>query len=122
MAEKVKLSQTVVKQAEFKEVVDTSFKYFSEPTPVVTDTVEELFRLYDSLYLKIPTTGNNSHQYLVEKSSALYNPAETEATNIQLAPLQAEIADLRTRLLQANEEISALTTQITALTSANING
>ena len=50
MAEKVKLSQTVVKQTEFKEVFDTSFSYFVPPTPAIsTDTVEELFRLYDKL-------------------------------------------------------------------------
>jgi len=122
MAEKVKLTHTVVKQAELKEVIDTSFSYFLDPAPVTNDTIEELFRLYDKLYLKIPATGDNSHQYLIEKSTFLYNPAETETTNIQLAPLQAEIADLRTRLLQANEEITALTTQITALTSANLNG
>jgi hypothetical protein len=121
MAEKVKLSQTVVKQSEFKEVFDTSFSYFIPPAPTVpTDTVEELFRLYDKLYLNIPATGPNSHQYLIERSTFLYNPAVAEDN--QLQPLRAEIAELRTRLLQANEEISVLSSQLITLTSGIGNG
>ena len=110
MAEKVELKKTVVSSKSFKEVVDTSFKFFAEPVPAQDpDTIEELFRLYDKFYYSIPTTGINSHQYLVLKSSEIYTvPANTE----DIQPLLDEVADLRTRLLEANQQILTLSQQV----------
>lgn len=111
MAERVELKKDVVNLKEFTQLVDTSFKYYVKPdSPVNTDTVEELFRLYNKLYLEIPTFGSiASHEYIVTESSKLYeidNSAEIE-------PLRAEIADLRRRLLEANQQIQELSAQLT---------
>lgn len=109
MAEKIELQKTVVNNAGFKKAVDTSFKFYAKPVEVVdTDTVVELFRLYDKLYFSIPVTGTNSHEYLVNKSSELYT---AQQTNEEIQPLLDEIADLRQQLLQANQEISKLAGQ-----------
>jgi len=110
MAERVELVKQGVNSKEYKQVVDTSFKYFVPPvTQAPTETVEELFRLYDKLYLEIPVYGSiNSHEYLVNQSSKIYQVDNSAA----LAPLTAEIADLRQRLLQANEEIQELSAQL----------
>lgn len=109
MAERVELKQKTVNAIEFGKVVDTSFNYFTQPEPTAdTDTIEELFRLYDKLYVQIPTTGPNSHQYLVEQSTKIY-PVES---SIDIEPLQNEIADLRARLLEANTQIQDLSTQL----------
>ena len=110
MAEKINLEKTVYNNKKFKETVDTSFKFFAKPEPVQDpDTVEELFRLYNKLFFSIPVAGINSHQYLVTKSSELYTaPAVSE----EIQPLLDEVADLRTRLLEANKQILDLSQQV----------
>lgn len=110
MAEKVNLNKSYLKSREFKETVDTTFKYFAKPVPVQDpDTIEELFRLYNKLFFEIPVTGINSHQYLVAKSSELYTAPQVSE---EIQPLLDEVADLRTRLLQANEQILQLSQQV----------
>jgi len=109
MAEQVQLKQRTVNSQEFNKVVDTSFNYFTQPEVVADpDTIDELFRLYDKLYLQLPATGDKSHQYLVEQSTKIY-PVES---TIDIEPLRNEIADLRARLLQANTQIQDLSTQL----------
>lgn len=109
MAERIEIKKTVVNNQNFKRAVDTSFRTYAKPQPVQdTDTIEELFRLYDKLYLTIPVTGPNSHEYLVTKSSQFYQLTE-DTTDIQ--PLLDEIANLRTQLLEANQEIVKLSSQ-----------
>lgn len=110
MAEEVKLQKTVYDPIKFTKVVDTSFKTFAKPTPAEdTDTVEELFRLYNKLYLRIPIEGDtNSHQYLVTESSKLYSQ---QVQSIDIQPLLDEITQLRQQLLSANQEILALSVQ-----------
>ena len=74
MDKKVQIQKTVLDRAGFKDFIDNKFNFFKEPEPVVDpDTVEELFRLYDKLYMQIPIdTDEQSHKYLVEQSSELY--------------------------------------------------
>lgn len=110
MAEKLNLNKSYLKNREFKETVDTAFKHFAKPVPVQDpDTIEELFRLYNKLFFQIPATGINSHQYLVTKSSELYTAPQI---NEEIQPLLDEVADLRARLLQANEQILQLSQQV----------
>jgi len=86
MAEEVKLQKTVYDPIKSPKVVDTSFKTFAKPVPAEdTDTVEELFRLYNKLYLRIPS--------------------------VDIQPLLDEITQLRQQLLSANQEILALSVQ-----------
>jgi len=110
MVEEVKLQKTVYDPIKFPKVVDTSFKTFAKPVPAEdTDTVEELFRLYNKLYLRIPIEGDtNSHQYLVTESSKLYSQ---QVQSVDVQPLLDEITQLRQQLLLANQEIQALTVQ-----------
>jgi hypothetical protein len=110
MAEEVKLQKTVYDPIKFLKVVDTSFKTFVKPAPTEdTDTVEELFRLYSKLYLRIPIEGDtNSHQYLVTESSKLYSQ---QVQSVDVQPLLDEITQLRQQLLSANQEILALSVQ-----------
>ena len=111
MDKKVQIQKTVLDRTGFKDFIDNSFKFFKEPDPVVdTDTVEELFRLYDKLYLEVPIEGDSpSHQYLVEQSSELYQ-VDKQLENIQ--PLLDEVASLRTQLLEANRNILELETKL----------
>jgi len=109
MGNDIKIQKTVYNATEFNKVVDRSFTTFTQPTVEEdTDTVDELFRLYEKLYFEIDVTGEqNSHEYLIKKSSELVN---FEANTEEIQPLLDEIAQLREQLLQANQQILDLET------------
>tara|TARA_R100001509_G_scaffold41780_2_gene22430 strand:+ start:6914 stop:7948 length:1035 start_codon:yes stop_codon:yes gene_type:complete len=111
MAKNVEIKKTVFDRKEYISTIDNRFKFFKEPDPVVDpDTVEELFRLYDKLYITIPIEGvDNSHQYLVERSSELYK-IDAQLESIQ--PLLDEVASLRNQILEQNRQILELETQL----------
>ena len=111
MDKKVEIKKTVFNRAEYKDVIDRKFKFYKEDEPIIDpDTVEELFRLYDKLYMLIPIEGpNRTHQYLVEQSSELYN-VDAQLENIQ--PLLDEVASLRRQILDGNRRVLELETQL----------
>ena len=111
MAKKVQIQKTVFDKTAFKETIDRNFSFFRLPDPIVDpDTIGDLFRLYDKLYLEIPIDGDSqSHEYLVKKSSELYKVTR-QLESIQ--PLLDEVAQLRTEILNANRRIIELETQL----------
>jgi len=111
MANDIQLQKTVFGKVDFSKVVDTSFKTFTQPIPEEDpDTPEELFRLYDKLYYSIDLEGDeNSHRYLVNKSSELLN---FHATTEDIQPLLDEIAQLREENLALNQQVLTLETKI----------
>ena len=111
MAKKVEIKKTVFDRKAYSGAISNKFKFFKEPEPVVDpDTIQELFRLYDKLYVTIPIEGEEqSHQYLVERSSELYK-IDTQLDNIQ--PLLDEVASLRGQILESNRRILELETQL----------
>jgi len=115
MAEEVKIQKTVFNKPEFDQVVDREFKFFTPPEEIEdTDTVTELFRLYNKLYFSIPLRNSNtSHEYLIQKSLELVDFKEEE-TNLQ--PLLDEISNLRAQLVDANEQILDLQLQVITTT------
>jgi len=110
MDKKVEIKKTVFNKDEFYKVIKRNFTTFTQPVPVVdTDTVDELFRLYEALYFTMPVNGErNSHEYIVRRSLEVYN-LEKEVEDIQ--PLLDEVSSLRTQLLQANSNILKLETE-----------
>ncbi len=98
----INIYREVYKKEDINTVLDTEFKTFTKPVEEVdTDTVQELFRLYDKLYYIIPAEGEeNSHQYLIKRSSEL---VDFEKSTEDIQPLLDEIAQLRRQLLEANE-------------------
>jgi len=109
--QKVQIKKTVYSSAGLSKIVDREFKAFADPVPAQdTDTVDELFRLYDKLYLEVPVNGEvNSHEYLVNKSSEL---VDVDLDNEAIQPLLEEISQLRQQLLEANIEIANLNTNL----------
>lgn len=109
MAEKVKLIKTVQQKDQFSKVVPREFTTFVRETDQEAgDTVQELFRLYDKLYLDIPLQGPQSHTYLLEESSKL---VQVTQDNEEIQPLLDEINELRERLLIANQQLIEIQTQ-----------
>tara|TARA_R100000541_G_scaffold41538_1_gene48980 strand:- start:150 stop:521 length:372 start_codon:yes stop_codon:yes gene_type:complete len=109
MAE-INIEKTVYNRKEFERVVDRGFKTFVPPVEIADlDTVTELFRLYNKLYLEIPLrNSNSSHEYLIRRSSELVDLDEGDD---QLQPLLDEITNLRSQLVEANEDILRLEVQ-----------
>ena len=107
MGKEVRIVRTVYKKDQFNTVIDRDFKTYIEPEqPQDTDTVSEMFRLYDKLYYSIPAEGDvNSHEYLIKRSGEL---AQLESINEEIQPLLDEIAQLRAQLLDANQQIFEL--------------
>ena len=103
MANEVRIKKSVYDKEEFKKVVDTEFKIFTQPVVIDTDlTVAELFEQYRKLYYEIPLQGNDSHTTLIEESSKLVE-FEKDTENIQ--PLLDEISSLREQNQELNQQL-----------------
>ncbi len=102
--EVVRIQKESYNSNQYKNFVDREFTTFVDPTPVVdTDTVEELFRLYDKLYYVIPIEGeDNSHQYLLQRSSEI---TDFEKNTQDIQPLLDEIAILREQILEYQQQL-----------------
>ena len=112
--QEVKLNKQVFGKVSYPNVVDTEFSQLVQPeqtleveTPM---TVAEFFQEYDRLFYEIPQRGSfGSHQELVDRSAG-YIGVVGQSEEIQA--LLDEINDLRTQLLQAQQEIVNLSTTI----------
>lgn len=113
MAEKVRVQKTVQEKDNLSKVVRKEFTTFvRQQENVDTDSIAELFRLYNKFYLEIPLEGNLSHTSLIEESSKLVN---IEQDNDEIQPLLDEITNLRENLLESNETIEELNNEIEKL-------
>ena len=104
--ERLDLIKDVFNKAEYIKTIDTSFNELGAVSITedqqVQPTVEEFFGLYNSLFYDIPALGEtNSHDYLVKTSGGYINFDEI---NEEVKALQAEIAQLRQDLLNAQME------------------
>jgi hypothetical protein len=112
MSENIKLNKQVYNKNDYQKIIDTSFKQLGVQTIqqqlAQQPTVNEFFLMYNDLFYDIPETGDtNSHEYLIKKSSEYIG---FDANNEEIQALQAEIAQLRTELLDAQKRIIELQT------------
>ena len=109
--ERVRIERQSYKRAQIRTSLDVEFNTFKEKVEEVDlETVEEFFRLYDKLFYSIPVDGeNNSHTYLLEKSSEI---ADFHKNTDDIQPLIDEITQLREQLLDANQQIFDLQNQL----------
>jgi hypothetical protein len=115
MSESIKLNKQVYNKNNYQKVIDTSFKQLGIQTIQQQldqqPTVNEFFQLYNDLFYDIPELGeNNSHEYLVKTSGTYIG---FDPNNEEIEALQAEIAQLRTELLDAQKQIIELQTGTT---------
>jgi hypothetical protein len=112
MSENVTFAKQVYNKGQYTKVIDTSFKQLGVKTiqqQIATKpTIEQFFEMYNELFYEIPETGNNSHTYLIEKSSGYIN---YEQNLDEIIALQAEIAQLRMDLLESQKQVAELQTQ-----------
>jgi hypothetical protein len=115
MSENINLNKQVYDKNAYNKVIDTSFKQLGVQTIQQQldqqPTVDEFFAMYNELFYNIPELGViNSHEYLIKKSSEYIQFA---ANNDEIEALQAEIAQLRTDLLNEQKRNIELQTGTT---------
>jgi hypothetical protein len=112
MSEKVTFAKQVYNKDQYQKIIDTSFNQLGvqsiqqqlEQQP----TVDDFFVMYNDLFYDIPELGTtNSHEFLIKKSSEYI---DFEPNNEEILALQAEIAQLRIELLDAQKQIVELQT------------
>lgn len=104
--ERLDLRKEVFNKAQYIKTINTSFDELGvtelNETLESQVSVEEFFGLYNSLFYSIPALGEtNSHEYLFKTSGEYIN---FEEINEEIQALQAEIAQLRSDLLDAQME------------------
>lgn len=107
----VPIRKTVYNKDHINKVVKREFTTFTQPVPEDTQlTIEDFFALYEELFYEIPINGDaGTHEYLVKRSSELYN-LDDSTQDIQ--PLLDEITNLREQLINNESEIIALQEQV----------
>jgi hypothetical protein len=115
MSESVNFQKQVFNKEQYTKIIDTSFKELGVQTIqeqiAIQPNVNEFFSLYNELFYDIPELGEtNSHEYLIKTSSEYIN---FEANQEEITALQAEIAQLRIDLLDAQKQIVELQTGTT---------
>lgn len=106
----VDLSKQVFEKQQYQQVVDTSFTELAVGGTVATTSttaqppsIQEFFDTYGQIFYNIPKTGEtNSHQYLVNQSSAYIGG---EGTNEEITALLSEITALREENLQLQQQL-----------------
>ena len=108
MINKINLNRTLFDKDKYSKTIDNSFKELLPPPQeeiIETFTITDFFEAYDNLFFEIPKTGPQSHNTLIQKSSEYVGD---EQTNEELDALYAEIAQLRTQLLDTQKELSEI--------------
>ena len=110
MGENVNLNKQVYSKSQYSKIIDTEFKQLGVKSTQQqlneTPTVQDFFQLYNDLFYDIPEMGsNNSHEYLIVKSSEYIN---FEPNNEEIEALQAEIAQLRMDLFDEQKKVIEL--------------
>ena len=101
---KIELKNNRIIPSDLRRVVDTNFTEFgntAEETPTRL-TVDQFFEAYEELFYLIPQRGENSHEYMIQRSSEYAN---FEAQSQELSSLMGEIADLQQENARMQEEI-----------------
>jgi len=116
MSSTVDLSKQVFEKQQYQQVINTSFAELtigettSPSTTLITPlpSIQEFFDTYGQIFYDIPKTGeSNSHQYLVNQSSAYIGG---EAANEEITALLAEVTALREENLQLQQQLLDLQT------------
>ena len=107
----VPIRKTVYNKDHIGKVVKREFTTFTQPVPEDTQlSIEDFFALYEELFYEIPINGEaGTHEYLVKRSSELYNLNDS-TDDIQ--PLLDEITNLRAQIIDNESEIIALQEQV----------
>jgi len=111
----IDLTKQVFQKRQYTKVVDTTFSQLVPQTVELVvsaslPTVDQFFSYYNQLFYDIPQFGTtNSHQYLIEQSTAYIGNVQSDE---DVQALLDEINELRSENLELNRQVAqAQTTQ-----------
>jgi hypothetical protein len=111
----IDLTKQVFQKRQYTKVVDTTFSQLVPQTVELVvsaslPTVDQFFSYYNQLFYDIPQFGTtNSHQYLIEQSTAYIGNIQSDE---DVQALLDEINELRSENLELNRQVAqAQTTQ-----------
>jgi len=112
MSENVNFNKQVYNKNDYQKIIDTSFTQLGVQTIQeqlnAQPTTDEFFVMYNDLFYNINELGDtNSHEYLIKTSSEYINYTANQEI---IDALQAEIAQLRTELLDSQKQVIELQT------------
>jgi hypothetical protein len=112
MSENINFNKQVYNKNDYQKVINTSFTQLGVQTIQeqlnTQPTTDEFFAMYNDLFYNIDELGNiNSHEYLIKTSSEYINYSANQDI---IDALQAEIAQLRTELLDSQKQVIELQT------------
>ena len=112
---KVKLNRQAFNKESFKDTVNTEFNELgvngNGDVENNLSTVEDFFRLYQELFFEIPKEGEtNSHTFLIKESTEYVG---LEQSNQDIQELLDEIASLRERNLELEQEKIRIISELT---------
>jgi hypothetical protein len=116
MSENINISSvTSYDKRQYTKVINNSFTQLGVQTVQeqinVQPNTNEFFSMYNELFYNIPELGEtNSHEYLIKTSSEYIN---FNTNQEEITALQAEIAQLRIDLLDAQKQVIQLQTGTT---------
>ena len=121
MSEPINFQKPVYNKDQYSKIIDSSFTQLgiqTIPEQITLQTsTEDFFAMYNDLFYDIPELGEiNSHEYLIKKSSEYIN---FDANQEEIEALQAEIANLREELLDAQKQNIELQTGTSPSNSSN---
>jgi len=111
----IDLNKKVFSKGTYSKVIDNSFTQLGVKTiqEQLEDqpTVSDFFTMYNDIFYEIPEVGaNNSHEYLIKKSTEYI---AFEEINEGIILLQKEIGELRIELLDSQKRVIELETGVT---------
>ena len=117
MAQQINTEKQVFEKQQYRQVIKPAFTQLSvgdqpagqagEPAPL--PSIEEFFEFYQELFTQIPKEGQtNSHQYLVNESGQYIGG---EQVNEQIIALTQEITNLRQENLDLQQQLIDLARQ-----------
>lgn len=114
MDRNVRIKKTVYNKQQSNSILDRKFNtYLQLAEEEDTVTVEDFFIHYEDLYYEIPVKGDiNSHEYIIRRSSEL---VDVEDDNTDIQPLLDEISQLRSQLINYQQQIVTLQQENTEL-------
>jgi len=120
MAERISFSRTLFNPEQYKKTINTEFTQLMPTATLVTSSIalpniNEFFTQYNNIFYNIPISGSiNSHEYLVQQSSA-YMGLDLNPESIQ--DLIDEIDELKQENLELQQQMQEMLNTLTPNTN-----
>lgn len=100
MSETIDLKKTIYGKNTFSTVVDTTFKELlpeGDGQGLGSVSIDNFFKMYDTLFMEIPAEGTSSHLELLDRSGDYVGRSYTDLLN-EVESLKQENSELKNKI------------------------